>query len=269
MKYFAQNKMPRTKAVKKKASPELCGYSHALIPIILEQKKQIHIGLEQKSTEFLHKLRAQLAKLKLSIPKNIADKTIGELVELPVNWSGNSTIQILDATKILNEKKRQNSSCGNDDGYLTADSSRSVSGDRISRPRRKLQKTARPSRSLSSRQKAIADKYKTPGQKIPPSIYGTVTPKIKPNMPQVILRRPIQGEVVLSMQGSPLLAGSVSVDNIANVNVPLEGGRLFSIQPQKGLRLSQIPELDPEIKRQLETLRDNLNKVCALPGKRK
>jgi borealin len=93
--------------------------------------------------------------------------------------------------------------------------------------------------------------------------------QIKPNMPQVILRRPIQGEVVLSMQGSPLLAGSVSVDNIANVNVPLEGGRLFSIQPQKGLRLSQIPELDPEIKRQLETLRDNLNKVCALPGKRK
>jgi borealin len=144
-----------------------------------------------------------------------------------------------------------------------------VSGDRISRPRRKLQKTARPSRSLSTRQKAIADKYKTPAQKIPPSIYGTVTPKIKPNMPQVILRRPIQGEVVLSMQGSPLLAGSVSVDNIANVNVPLEGGRLFSIQPQKGLRLSQIPELDPEIKRQLETLRDNLNKVCALPGKRK
>jgi hypothetical protein len=80
MKYFAQNKMPRTKAVKKKTSPELCGYSHALIPIILEQKKQIHIGLEQKSTEFLHKLRAQLTKLKLSIPKNIADKTIGELV---------------------------------------------------------------------------------------------------------------------------------------------------------------------------------------------
>jgi hypothetical protein len=71
--------MPRTKAVKKKTSPELCGYSHAVIPIILEQKKQIHIGLEQKSTEFLHKLRAQLTKLKLSIPKNIADKTIGEL----------------------------------------------------------------------------------------------------------------------------------------------------------------------------------------------
>jgi hypothetical protein len=72
--------MPRTKAVKKKASAELCGYSHALIPIILEQKKQIHIGLEQKSTEFVHKLRAQLTKLKLSIPKNIADKTIGELL---------------------------------------------------------------------------------------------------------------------------------------------------------------------------------------------
>jgi borealin len=57
-------------------------------------------------------------------------------------------------------------------------------------------------------------------------------------------------------------------DNVANINIPLDDGRLLSIQPEKGLRISQIPQLDAETKRQLETLRDNLNKVCAISGKR-
>lgn len=91
---------------------------------------------------------------------------------------------------------------------------------------------------------------------------------MKPNTPQVLLRRPKQGEVALSLQGSPLLTGSVMTDNVANINIPLDDGRLLSIQPQKGLRISQIPQLDVETKRQLETLRDNLNKVCALASTR-
>ena len=91
---------------------------------------------------------------------------------------------------------------------------------------------------------------------------------MKPNTPQVLLRRPKLGEVALSMQGSPLLTGAVMTDNVANINIPLDDGRLLSIQPKRGLRISQIPELDIETKRQLETLRDNLNKMCALSGKR-
>ena len=89
---------------------------------------------------------------------------------------------------------------------------------------------------------------------------------MKPNTPQVLLRRPKLGEVALSMQGSPLLTGAVMTDNVANINIPLDDGRLLSIQPKRGLRISQIPELDIETKRQLETLRDNLNKMCALSG---
>lgn len=87
---------------------------------------------------------------------------------------------------------------------------------------------------------------------------------MKPNTPQVLLRRPKVGEVALSLQGSPLLTGNVMTDNVANINIPLDDGRLLSIQPQRGLRLSQLPTLDLETRRQLETLRDNLNKVCAL-----
>jgi borealin len=268
--------MPRTKAPRKKVNNGLSEYARDLIPVIEETKRQIHLDLEQRSSEFLLQLKSQLLKSKLSIPKNIADKTIGELVEQPLNWSGNSTnasiIQVLNATKTLTTKKNKktlrSSSFGDDEGYLTTESSKSTSGGRQSRARSRLQKTARVSRSLSTRQKSSVDKYKTPGQKIPPSTYGTVTPKVKPNTPQVLLRRPKLGEVILSLQGSPLLAGSVMNDNVANINIPLDDGRLLSIQPEKGLRISQIPQLDAETKRQLETLRDNLNKVCAISGKR-
>ncbi|XP_068893927.1 uncharacterized protein [Tenebrio molitor] len=256
--------MPRTKAPRKKVNNGLSEYARDLIPVIEETKRQIHLDLEQRSSKFLLQLKSQLLKSKLSIPKNIADKTIGELVEQPLNWSGNSTnasiIQVLNATKTLTTKKNKktlrSSSFGDDEG------------GRQSRARSRLQKTARVSRSLSTRQKSSVDKYKTPGQKIPPSTYGTVTPKVKPNTPQVLLRRPKLGEVILSLQGSPLLAGSVMNDNVANINIPLDDGRLLSIQPEKGLRISQIPQLDAETKRQLETLRDNLNKVCAISGKR-
>jgi hypothetical protein len=44
--------MPRTKAVKKKASPELCGYSHALIPIILEQSEREYALINQHFSLF-------------------------------------------------------------------------------------------------------------------------------------------------------------------------------------------------------------------------
>lgn len=85
---------------------------------------------------------------------------------------------------------------------------------------------------------------------------------MEPNTPQVLLRRPKQGEVALSMQGSPLITGGTMGDGTANINIPLRDGTLLSLQPQRGLRISQIPQLDAETKKQLELLRDNLNKVC-------
>lgn len=85
---------------------------------------------------------------------------------------------------------------------------------------------------------------------------------MNPNTPQVLLRRPRQGEVAISMQGSPLLTGGVMGDSTANINIPLVDGRFLSLQPERGLRISQIPHLDVEVRQQLELLRDNLNKVC-------
>ncbi|XP_044264081.1 borealin isoform X2 [Tribolium madens] len=256
--------MPRTKVVRKeriedsKQAKEFASkFSEMLNDMLDKFKEQLDKHKMQS--------RAELKKCKLSIPKNLANKTLGELMESPVGWSGDSTsasvTQIFDATRTMTGMKNnltRSNSFGDDEG------------GRQSRTKNRIPKTTRISRSQSVRKKnttEMTDKYKTPAQRIPITTYGTVTPKVKPNTPQVLLRRPKQGEVALSLQGSPLLTGNVVTDNVANINIPLEDGRLFSIQPQRGLRVSQIPELDLETKRQLETLRDNLNKVCALATK--
>lgn len=87
---------------------------------------------------------------------------------------------------------------------------------------------------------------------------------MKPNAPQVILRRPLQGEVAVSMQGSPLMVGPVIGDQNPNINIPLLDGRVFSVQPEKGLRISELPDFDEYTRKQIETLRDNLNKICSI-----
>lgn len=69
--------------------------------------------------------------------------------------------------------------------------------------------------------------------------------------------------MAISMQGSPLMVNTI-VSREANVNIPLGDGRTISIQPQHGLRMSQLPVIDSSIKRQIEVLRDNLIKVCEL-----
>lgn len=116
-----------------------------------------------------------------------------------------------------------------------------------------------------------------------PQNFGTITPKVgsfifvvylflinylyvqmKPNTPQILLRRPKQGEVAVSMQGSPLLVSGVVTDEVPNVNIPLGNGTTISIQPQRGLRTSLLPALDEHTRKQIEALRDNLNKMCAL-----
>lgn len=75
----------------------------------------------------------------------------------------------------------------------------------------------------------------------------------------VLLRRPKTGEVAISMQGSPLLIAPPMPDETANINIPLVDGTVLTLQAQNGLRRSQIPDLDPTVKRQLEKLRANLD----------
>ncbi|KAM0726849.1 Borealin [Formica fusca] len=109
------------------------------------------------------------------------------------------------------------------------------------------------------------DIFKTPAPLNPlNNMYDVVTPKIKPNTPLNVLRRPRQGEMVLSMQGSPLLVSAIVEEKTANINVPLGDGNVMSLLPQAGLRMSHIPPLDPETMQQLETLKNHIEKVIAL-----
>ncbi|KAI4497061.1 hypothetical protein M0802_007807 [Mischocyttarus mexicanus] len=110
-----------------------------------------------------------------------------------------------------------------------------------------------------------SDKFKTPAtSKFPKNEYNLITPKVKPNAPLNVLRRPHEGEMALSMQGSPLLVSAIVPDKIANINVPLSNGNIMSLLPNDGLRLSHIPPLDSETMHQLETLKNHIEKVISL-----
>ncbi|KAJ8976038.1 hypothetical protein NQ317_003579 [Molorchus minor] len=64
---------------------------------------------------------------------------------------------------------------------------------------------------------------------------GLSSQRCKPNTPQVILRRPKNGEVALSIQGSPLYSASVVTENMANINTPLLDSRLINPSATEGL----------------------------------
>lgn len=66
----------------------------------------------------------------------------------------------------------------------------------------------------------------TPINRPPISTSATVTPKVNMNEPISMMRRPNQGEVALSMTGSPLMVSSISRDDMATVSVPLANGNV-------------------------------------------
>ena len=112
---------------------------------------------------------------------------------------------------------------------------------------------------------AGAYEFKTPAAKNQALSFNVVTPKVKPNTPMNILRRPKDGEMVLSMQGSPLLVSSIVQERTANINVPLSNGNVISLLPNAGLRLSHMPALDHETMEQLKTLKGHIDMVLGSP----
>ncbi|GLV36375.1 borealin-related [Carabus blaptoides fortunei] len=215
--------------------------------------------------------------------KEMGNKTIGELRKersissISTFFDTAPMLNILNSTKNMTQTGRKKK-VTEDEGYLTAESTRGgSSGDRARRNRSnqrsaKDKSTVRSSRSLSRSNvpknvtiQLPKNARDTPQERrMPPATYGFVTPKVKPNTPLAYLRHPKQGEMAISMQGSPLLVSSVTSETCANVNIPLGDGRILSLQPNRGLRMSQFPNLDDETRTQLRTLRDNLNKVVQL-----
>ncbi|XP_044006140.1 serine/threonine-protein kinase phg2-like [Aphidius gifuensis] len=102
---------------------------------------------------------------------------------------------------------------------------------------------------------------KTPISSSSSLIFNNITPKIKPNTQLNMLRRPKEGEMVVSMQGSPILISGIVKAKTANINVPLGNGEMMSLMPHDGLRLSLVPHLDEETMKQLKTLKRHIESV--------
>lgn len=196
--------------------------------------------------------------------------------------------------KLKKKVKRQTAASSMDDGYVTesttkhssriennrASSSSSSVSSTLSVASKAPVQTQRRTRSSSRGPTRVTTKnHETSSQKrssstsrmnskmFTPAVskskteYDCVTPKVKPNTPLNMLRRPKEGEMVLSMQGSPILVSAIIQERTANVNVPLSNGNIISLLPNDGLRLSHMPQLDDETMRQLKTLKGHIEKV--------
>lgn len=238
------------------------------------------------------------------IPAELKQMTLGEIIawkedekencnEITSSMNDQSLFYVPSTIKAKKISKRGTTT--SDDGYVTEGTTTGAPTSRVSRASRakKIASEAKPRRitrsSSKNRSSALVDithkaliknkdkgyidtesqlkldKFKTPApSKITKNEFNLITPKVKPNTPLNVLRRPREGEMVLSMQGSPLLVSAIVPDKTANINVPLSNGNIMSLLPNDGLRMSHIPALDPETMRQLETLKDHIEKVISL-----
>jgi borealin len=58
------------------------------------------------------------------------------------------------------------------------------------------------------------------------SAPSLITPKVAPNAPLSMVRHPRQGELAVSLSGSPLMVTSTLCEQNANVNLRLADGRV-------------------------------------------
>ncbi|XP_063369626.1 uncharacterized protein LOC134657954 [Cydia amplana] len=237
--------------------------------IVAEQKANIdsRVHMECRNVDLAFKM------LLGTISNTVLNKTIGQLKnELHLKEVGNST------------RKTRNSSraTSHDDGYLTETSQGSAergkkmglpTTNRASRSRSAdatARKMAAPRTEAKPRRRSRSVLYKTPAyNKTATKHYPDITPKVAPQTPLTLLRHARQGEMLVSMSGSPVMpsVGAIATDSKAHCNFMLKDGTMLSLQPNR-LRQSQafIPFslMDANVLNQLKTLQDNLAKVVKM-----
>ena len=285
--------MPRTKNVRKSKQEQKSTEESDLLVKDFERQAHLRIlKMEAEAKMAIKSLETFVDVTLARLPPEIRQMTLCEVLsyeddnqkENHVSSSVDDCFLSLASATLKGKKNAKRITAASDDGYVTE----GVAGTRPSRASKKVVEptTNRRTRSTSrnSRMKLTeislvtvkknkrergkesikADTFKTPALLKPSRHeYGLVTPKIKPNTPLNVLRRPRQGEMALSMQGSPLLVSAVIQEDTANINVPLRNGNVISLLPNDGLRMSNIPTLDPETMRQLETLKSHIEKVIS------
>ncbi|CAG4983195.1 unnamed protein product [Parnassius apollo] len=272
--------MPRTKRPVKRSekTADDDDVLKKLNKLVMDQKKKIdsRAQMEIRNVELAFKI------LLGSISDTYLQKTVGELkTELHLKEVVNTTRR--STTRNTTTTTR---SASHDDGYLTENSSQGSGGrgakTNLGPPSTASRMTTRRSRSADTRVMSAAKTqrrqsrsvYRTPAYNKNSTLkYPVITPKVTPQTPLTVLRQPRQGEMVLSMSGSPVMVPScyaMQPDDKANCNILLQDGTMLSLQP-KQLRQSQafIPFslMDPSTLTQLKTLKENLDKVVKLGEK--
>ncbi|XP_060824193.1 borealin [Bombus pascuorum] len=284
--------MPRTKHVRKPKQERHSAEESDLLIKDFERQAHLRISkLEAESKMAIKGLETFVDVTLSRLPTEIRQMTLGEILNCEAGEEKENCNEVSSSVddrslRLLPTEKRKKVgkriTNGTDDGYVTE----GVTTTRTSRAKKVAPPTTRRTRSTSRNSKMKLseinqetirkttrkhikesmkiDKFRTPAATKPGfNEFDLVTPKIKPNTPLNVLRRPRQGEMVLSMQGSPLLVSAVIQEDIANINVPLRNGNVMSLLPNDGLRMSHIPTLDAETMKQLETLKSHIEKVIS------
>ncbi|VVC94667.1 uncharacterized protein LOC126969944 isoform X1 [Leptidea sinapis] len=276
--------MPRTKRPAVRRVKSVAGEDETekeFKELVREQNKK----MQERGDIEISNLEISL-KILLGSLKNHCKKTIGQLRMEQLHLSQQPTTR---RTRNLSR------STSHDDGYLTENSSQG-SADRgnkktaipvpASISRSASRTTSRRSRSADASARLVKQTphtaqrrrsksaYRTPAYNKNSAVnYPAITPKVTPHTSLAVLRQPRQGEMVVSMSGSPVMVPSwnqMQPKEKANCNIMLQDGTMLSLQP-KQLRQSQayIPFslMDKDMLHQLRTLKDNLDKVVKLGEK--
>ncbi|XP_043262817.1 borealin [Colletes gigas] len=286
--------MPRTKNARRPKNEQ--PYMEESDLLIQDYKRKAHLRIlkmEEESKMEIKRFETFVDVTLSRLPTEIRNMTLGELLDIDIDNKKqicNDALlsvddRLLPSVSKLKKEKRTTKriTAVSDDGYVTEEivtthASRIRKGTTLSTTRRTRSSSRNSKMKLSeindstvkkpkkeyAKKSMNVDKFKTPANlKSENNAYDLVTPKVKPNTPLNILRRPREGEMVLSMQGSPLLVSTEIQKNIANINVPLGNGNIISLLPEHGLRMSQIPALDSETMQQLKTLKSHIEKVIS------
>ncbi|RVE53448.1 hypothetical protein evm_001818 [Chilo suppressalis] len=268
--------MPRTKRPTKKQdkSIEDDDALKKLNKMVIDQKNKIDAKahMEIRNIELAFKI------LLGSINNTYLQKTVGQL---------KTELHLKEVTNVTHSDR----AASHDDGYLTENSSQD-SGDRGTKKKHLAvpstgRSTGRRSRSAdassrkppppasrTTQRRRSRSVYRTPAYNKNALVnYPAITPKCAPHTPLTVLRQPRQGEMVVSMSGSPVMVPSfnnMQPEEKANCNIMLQDGTMLSLQP-KQLRQSQayIPFslMGSNVLEQLKTLKENLDKVVTLGEK--
>ncbi|XP_022818528.1 uncharacterized protein LOC111351000 isoform X2 [Spodoptera litura] len=260
--------MPRTKRPvrKQEKTAEDDDALKKLNKLVTDQKNKIdsRAHMELRNVELAFKI------LLGSISNVYLQKTVGQL---------KSELHLKEVPTNTRRTRHSSRSASHDDAVPTT-VGRSTTGRSTATARRSrsadasCRKLPPPTANKTVQRRRSRSVYRTPAYNKNAAVnYPAITPKVTPQTPLTVLRQPRQGEMVVSMSGSPVMVPTcytMKPDEMANCNILLQDGTMLSLQP-KQLRQSQayIPFslMDSNVLNQLKTLKDNLDKVVKLGEK--